>query len=86
MPIDDPKLKALAGLEEDPQWMDKTWPFVLHGDGGTYARKTQSSVLVVSAKSRLAPAVDCNILPGFILPKDIRGGRHGKSVLECIHP
>ena len=54
-----------------PDWQDRTWPFILHGDGGTYARKTQSSIMIVSVKSLLAPTFEGNILPGFILPKDI---------------
>ena len=41
---------------------------MLHGDAGAYAKRSQSSVLVVSAKSLLAKRWDANVIPGFMLP------------------
>ena len=58
---DDPRLSAMADLTSVPNWMDITYPCVLHGDAGAYAKKTQSSVLVVSLKSILADSFDDNI-------------------------
>jgi len=69
---DDPKLATIAEVTATPGWQDITWPFVLHGDGGVYTRKTESSILVVSSKSLLSKDFECNIIPGFVLPKDIK--------------
>ena len=69
---DDPKLGALDPGSWGEGWEDRTWPCILHGDGGVYAKKNESSILIVSCKSLLAPTFDCNIIPGFILPKNAR--------------
>ena len=63
---DDPKLATIAEVTATPGWQDITWPFVLHGDGGVYTRKTESSILVVSSKSLLSKDFECNIIPGFV--------------------
>lgn len=69
---DDPKFLAINALRADPTWMDTTYPFVLHGDGGVYTKKTQSSIPTVSIKSLLSEPFQGNTLPIFCLPKDMR--------------
>ena len=54
IPVDDPKLAAMSEVTAVPDWRDITYPFIVHGDGGVYSKKTASSVLVVSAKSLLS--------------------------------
>ena len=78
IPEDDPKLVGMADLMKHDGWQDITYPFVVHGDGGTYSKKTESSVFVVSAKSMLAERFAGNIIPGIVLPKHVRkrGGDH----------
>ena len=69
---DDPNMSMLGDISTVENWRDITWPLVLHGDGGVYTRTTQSSILVVSVKSLLSKTFDCNIIPGFVLPKGFR--------------
>ena len=69
---DDPRWDIMPpGLRDVDNWRDITWPFVLHGDGGVYTRKTSGTVNVVSASSLLAKRFDSNIIPGFALPAEI---------------
>ena len=69
---DDPKLDALGGLRETPGWEACSYPFILHGDGGCYSRKTQESILIVSIKSMLTETFQENLIPAFVLPKGVR--------------
>ena len=69
---DDPRLPAMGDLLAVPNWQDVSYPFIIHGDGGTYTNKTSSSILVVSTKSLLADSFDGNIITGFALAKDLR--------------
>lgn len=68
----DPRFQRMHAITDLPGWEDRTWPFILHGDGGVYAKKTQSSILTVSCKSMLSLRFKSNILPGFALPKHVR--------------
>ena len=69
---DDPKLEAMSDLMRVPGWQDISYPCTLHGDAGLYAKKTQSSILVVSIKSMLSDAFSDHIIPAFVLPNHIR--------------
>ena len=76
LPADDPKL-ALGQLTCLDNWQDITYPFIVHGDGGVYSRKTESSLLVVSAKSMLAAPFQSSLIPVFALPKLVRAREAG---------
>ena len=69
---DDPRLPSMADITRHEGWMDTTYPCILHGDGGVYTRKTESSVLVVSVKSMLSQRFGDDIIPGIVLPKHLR--------------
>ena len=69
---EDPKLDALAALRATPGWEQCYYPFIIHGDGGTYTRKTQQSILIVSCKSMLSEELSDNLFPGFVLPSGVR--------------
>lgn len=69
---DDPRWATMGAVTAIPEWKRITYPLVLHGDGGTYSKKVQSSVLAVSIKSILSRAFSKNVILGFALPKDVR--------------
>ena len=50
---DDPRLHFMGDITSVDGWEDTAFPCILHGDGGVYTRKTESSILVVSMKSLL---------------------------------
>ena len=65
-----------------PNWKDKVWPMVLHGDGCIFTRKNENSVLVVSCKSLISENSSGNVIPGFALPKHIRLSGHEDVALD----
>ena len=69
---DDPRLCSMTDVTCVENWQDVCYPVVLHGDGGVYTKKTQSSILTVSMKSLLVPSFSNNVIPAFVLPKHIR--------------
>ena len=60
-------------------WQDCARPMILHGDGGVYTRKTESSILVVSMKSMLNIAFGKGLMPLLVLPKLIRRSEPGSD-------
>ena len=60
---DDPRLSNMEEITSIDGWEDITYPCILHGDGGVYTRKTESSILVVSLKSMLAKKIGGSVLP-----------------------
>ena len=67
----------MSGLTEQEGWEDVSYPIIVHGDAGTYTRKSQSSILCVSIKSCLSETFKSNVLPSFALPKDVRSYEAG---------
>ena len=87
---DDPKLESVSDVTQIEGWMDTTYPFVLHGDGGVYTRNTQASILTVSVKAILSESFENTIIPLMALPKHIRIEEADVSTSDnvwgaCIH-
>ena len=62
----------MADLTQHDGWQDITYPCMMHGDGGTYTTKTESSILVVSVKSMLSKRFGEDIILGLVIPKHLR--------------
>ena len=56
----------------EDRWQEISYPCIIHGDAGTYTRKGQSSILVISVKGILSRTFDANILPLATILKEIR--------------
>ena len=78
----DPKLESMLDITREPGWEDTTYPCILHGDGGTYTRKTQSSILIVSLKSIVSEVFAENIVPGIVLSSHVRVEQNDATATE----
>ena len=78
----DPRLPFMGDLTGEAGWEDRTWPCILHGDGGVYTRKTEDSVLCISMKSMLNDRFGKDILPLIVLPKHMRCRDDGHNTAD----
>eukprot|EP00974_Lingulodinium_polyedra_P055889 5374491-Lingulodinium_polyedra.AAC.1 len=87
VPRDDPKYTHLQRqMQDEPGWEERTFPYVLHGDGARFTNKGGESMLSVQFKSLLAGPFEHAILPIFCCPKSCRDGEETLRVLwtYCI--
>ena len=64
----DPKLKRLGTMTQEPNWMDVYLPYVVHGDGARFTTKGSQSLLTVQWKPLLGLSYDCSISPASQYP------------------
>ena len=57
---------------EDHDWADRTYPYILHGDGAVFTKKDGNTLFTVSMRSLLANKFDMNVVPLFTVPKACR--------------
>ena len=64
VPRGDPKFIALQRVMQGvPNWMSRTFPYILHGDAATYTTHNEDSILGVQMKGLLSVGFSVNILP-----------------------
>ena len=84
VPEDDPKLQYIGDMQAVENWQQISFPMVVHGDAGVYAKHNQAALLTVSAKSLLSSEFGDNIFLGFAMPKFVDCNADGTSTSNVL--